>query len=667
MGKKGSGLRQPIGFKTVFTATVLAACILVLRPMASAAAGADSVRHVLLLHSYHPGMTWVQNIEKGVRETLQDTQGEILLHIDYMDSKRYHGRTYGDLTASLLAHKYSDLGLSLIMSSDNNAFDFLREHRSLLFPGVPVVFCGVNDLKADDLADQPDMTGVEEVISPLRTVEIMRKLHPEIRRIYVINDYLKTGRAWQRDIETALSGLQGQIEIEYNDNLSLDELKRTIQKLDANTAVLLGVFFSDRDGTYFTYETVGARLTAGSPVPVYCLLNFNLRDGVVGGNVISGYAQGRRMAQMAGKILDGTPPSDLPVVRTGVNTTVFDYHGLTRFNIDEDRLPEDARVINRPFSFYDTYRGMIWTATGAFAALLAIVLVLVVNIQSRKQAQAELNRHRDQLKEMVALQTDQLTRANGDLAVKNDELEQIVYVASHDLRSPLVNIDGYAKELGYSLESLTRLLEKLQDASLRQETISLVDEDMAESLHYIRTSAEKMDKLLMGLLRLSRSGRAALEVTALDMEKMISEIFDSIEFQIRQAGVSVEMGSLPPCRGDAVQVNQVFSNLIDNALKYRDPDRKGRIRVSGRQDGDWCVYTVEDNGIGMDARHRDKIFNIFHRLDPSRGQGEGLGLTIVKRILDRLDGTVSVSSDPGEGSRFYVTLPACDATKTEAI
>jgi PAS domain S-box-containing protein len=260
----------------------------------------------------------------------------------------------------------------------------------------------------------------------------------------------------------------------------------------------------------------------------------------------------------------------------------------------------------------------------------------------------------------------ELARLNADLKAKNSELEQVVYVASHDLRTPLVNIDGYSRELSTCLQELSQELENYFPAVMASETVkSTVREDIPEALHYIQTSAAKMDKLLSGLLRLSRTGRAALEIRTLDMNELVANVIDSTEFKIREAGAKVEVAELPQCVGDAVQVNQVFSNLIDNALKYLDPSRPGLIRVSGWRKNGSCVYCVQDNGRGIKTDHLKKIFEIFHRLDPGQGTGEGLGLTIVRRIMDRLGGTVRAESSVGEGSCFYLTLPAAHGTDTD--
>ncbi|MHB8910297.1 MAG: sensor histidine kinase [Syntrophales bacterium] len=249
----------------------------------------------------------------------------------------------------------------------------------------------------------------------------------------------------------------------------------------------------------------------------------------------------------------------------------------------------------------------------------------------------------------------QLTAA---LATKNTELEQLVYVASHDLRSPLVNIDGYGRELAAAIEDLRRTLAGVPAAAEILPLVApLLEADIPEALRFIRSSTSKMDALLKGLLRLSRSSRAALTIESLDMNELISNVVDSFEFQIREAGVALEVGDLPPCRSDALQVNQVFSNLLSNALKYLDAQRPGVIRISGRTEGKRSMYCVEDNGIGIAPEHLDKIFELFHRLDPKLCEGEGLGLTIVKQILDRLEGTIRVESDIGLGSRFSVALP----------
>jgi signal transduction histidine kinase len=247
---------------------------------------------------------------------------------------------------------------------------------------------------------------------------------------------------------------------------------------------------------------------------------------------------------------------------------------------------------------------------------------------------------------------------NLELGVKNKELEQIVYVTSHDLRSPLVNIQGFSKELQISIDSLKELFSGVDVSVSEKMKVNLIlEDDIPMALEYIVTSIKKMDSLLSGLLRLSRFGRVSLMVENLDINRIISDIVTFNEYSLKKTDTRIEVSDLPNCLGDATQINQVFSNLIDNAIKYLDPNRAGIIKITGETLEDLCVYSLEDNGMGIQEEHLTQIFDLFHRLNPESSSGEGLGLTIVRRILDRHNGKITVESNPGAGTIFTVSLP----------
>lgn len=245
------------------------------------------------------------------------------------------------------------------------------------------------------------------------------------------------------------------------------------------------------------------------------------------------------------------------------------------------------------------------------------------------------------------------------LAIKNEELESIVYIASHDLRSPLINIQGFSGELEASFKRLREHLERrgggLEDAGLR----ALLAVDIPESLGFIKAGTEKMQMLVNGLLQLSRLGIAKLDIQPLDMETLIRDVVSACRYQVNKLGATVEYAGLPGCRGDYKLVNQVFTNLIDNALKYAHPDRSPQIRITGSVKDGRVEYAVADNGVGIEDCYLSKIFDMFARFHTTVSfDGVGLGLTIVKRILDILEGQIRVESEAGSGSTFYVTLPA---------
>jgi PAS domain S-box-containing protein len=266
---------------------------------------------------------------------------------------------------------------------------------------------------------------------------------------------------------------------------------------------------------------------------------------------------------------------------------------------------------------------------------------LVTDISVRKRSELE--------REQLMLELEQ----------KNKELETLVYVASHDLRSPLVNIQGFSQRLGRSLDELERQVDSCDSlADLKRAALPLLQERMPAALEYIRASGVKMDAIINGLLRLSRAGRMVLRSERLDMNRILEASASAMAFQLQEAEGVLQLELLPPCKADPVQTAQVFSNLLDNAIKYRRPGQPLVIRVSGRVQGALAVYSVEDNGIGISLEHRARIFDIFQRLDPQGPtRGEGLGLTLVRRMVERNGGRIWVESAAASGSRFCVELP----------
>lgn len=291
------------------------------------------------------------------------------------------------------------------------------------------------------------------------------------------------------------------------------------------------------------------------------------------------------------------------------------------------------------FEVEKTVLGEVWVYdVRVFAGAPGQVVVNFIDITERRRAEKAI------------------THGQKLLADKNKELEQLIYVATHDLRSPLVNVEGFSWELSRSLKAVFDALEESRDSSRMEPVLRNELPEMNMAIERIRLGINQMSRLLNGLLHLARLGRDPVHVGPIDMNTYISQLYGVFRSRLEQANVLWEQEELPSCMADPVLLSQVFSHLIDNAIKYLDKSRRGKIRIEGHVESSRSVYRVIDNGIGIEDAYQQKIFDLFYQLNPREYQGEGLGLPVIRLIMNRLDGEIRVESKAGYGSVFVVTL-----------
>ncbi|MCP4697655.1 MAG: PAS domain S-box protein [Gammaproteobacteria bacterium] len=280
-------------------------------------------------------------------------------------------------------------------------------------------------------------------------------------------------------------------------------------------------------------------------------------------------------------------------------------------------------------------------------------VVVFRDISARKEAEKKLQNYQKELEKTVAERT-------AELCETNEEIKTFAYIVSHDLRAPLVNLKGFVGELRYSLDEIQSItdavLPQLQE-SQRMRLKQLFDEDITEAMTFIDSSTSKMDELINAVLKLSRLGRRELEIEEVDMDRLAEEVLNTLAYQIETAGAEVSLQALPSVTADRAAMEQIFGNILNNAIKYLVPGRPGGIQISGEQTAHKTVFHIRDNGRGIAEADIPKIFELFRRAGKQDVAGEGMGLAYVKTLLRRHNGTIACESKSGEGSVFSFSLP----------
>ena len=283
--------------------------------------------------------------------------------------------------------------------------------------------------------------------------------------------------------------------------------------------------------------------------------------------------------------------------------------------------------------------------------------IIARDITQRMRAEAELSRL-----------NEELNARNRELAHKNAEVEAFVYGVSHDLRSPLVNLEGFSEELALVAQDLREMLQSSDmPEEIKQRGLAMVDDDMATSIHFIHGAVGRLSGIIDALLGLSRVGRIEYRWQEVNLDRAVGRVVDAMQGTIDEREAIVVVDDLPPAWGDPTALEQVFANLLGNALKYLKSGRAGVVKIgsekpnsTGRDDDTpkSRTYYVKDNGAGIPERALDKVFEPFQRVHPELASGQGMGLTLVQRIVERHGGEMWVESTEGEGSTFFVRLPS---------
>ncbi len=420
---------------------------------------AAAKKNVLILNSYHQGFRWTDDITRGIITALAPVDIETRIYIEYMNTKWVNEAPYFRELARILSIKYAKTSFDLIVCSDTDALVFLLDNRDRIFGRVPVVFCGVNYFKKQDLRGEQFYTGVSETADLGETIDLALRLHPGTKSIFVINDHGTPGRKVFEELKKLLPRYKGKVRFDFAKSGNLDKIVADVSSLPPDTIIFYSFFYGDPAVQFNENVESISRIAEQSRVPIYGSWDFNLGFGIVGGKLTSGYDQGFTAGIMGLRILQGERIENIHVLSRSPARYLFDYRQLRRFHIDRRLLPAGSVVINEPEPFHKIRKSVIWATVAGIGLLGGLVFFLLLNIRARRGVENSLRAARTELEQKVEKRTQDLSSLNVRLSDLNRQLTDV----NEQLNDDIEKRQRTERELRQSQTILNKIFEANPD------------------------------------------------------------------------------------------------------------------------------------------------------------------------------------------------------------
>ena len=418
-------------------------------------------KNILILNSYNQTFAWTDQEMDGIIEVLQAEDVNYMPSVEYLDWKRFPDNKLASRTLEYLRLKYRVQEIHAVIVTDNVAMEFALKNRDLLFPQAAIIFCGVNGYSDSMIAGYKRVSGVVEEVDPAGTLRLIKTLMPDTNEVVALFEDSESALLVRKALDDAVKNYKGQMKLRVLTGLTSDELIREIRAVKPGSVILQGPYYSDREGRSFNAENVIARILPYANVPIFSLWDFLAGKGITGGSLLSGKLQGRNAALIALRFLRGE--SYVPVIKDVPMRIVLDHQQLKRFGLDKRPLPIKAELINRKFSFLETYIKQVLLVSAVIGILLAIIAALVFNVRRRLQVEATLRASEESLATTFS--------SIGDAAIATDDKGRVVR-----MNRVAEQFTGWLEEeaRGRSLDEIFRII--------NEQTRTAVDNPVAKVL-----------------------------------------------------------------------------------------------------------------------------------------------------------------------------------------
>jgi signal transduction histidine kinase/CheY-like chemotaxis protein len=595
---------------------------------------------ILIINSYHTGLSWTDSLNKGFIDAVRGFEQPVEVFIENLDAKRFPENLHRKEARNFIVSRIKQINPTLIALTDDDAVilmeSIIKEYSG--FDTIPVIFMGVNQEKVFP----KNFTGILESVDIKANLEFIKRLQPNVKRVYCVTDETTTGRVIGERISNTLLKFNPGFDVRVLGNCSYNELIDTLSTLNDNDAILFLLFNRDSSGNYFSYEAILDSLGRSVKAPIYGTWSFYLNHGIVGGAIISGYHHGKRSGELAVLVLKGVSPKTIAPA-DGPSDFIVDYMQLVRHSISKENLPEGTLLLNKAQGFIHLSRGTILVL--AAIALLLIVLLIFMGIYiSMRHKALRLQKYYNTLLEQKNLEVENSLR----VAEEANELKSAFLAnMSHEIRTPMNAIVGFSK--------------------LVKESSALSPKEVNDYLDIIAENAQRLMRLINDIIDISKIDSKQLSIykRPVQLGHLFANCYRAAEVELDRVNknhIAIEMSFRPTDAAlevvtDPDRLQQVIMNLLNNAIKFTN---SGRIVLGYSVIHDLLRVIVEDTGIGIDSQHFDAVFERFRQIDGTLNReygGSGLGLSICKGIVEAMGGSIGVDSRKEVGSTFWFEIP----------
>lgn len=387
--------------------------------------------NVLILNSYHFTYPWTFDQNTGITEYLSQVYPNAVIYTEFLDWKRFPDPLMIDSLTKVFEEKYTDTPFDLILTTDDMALTYALEHRRLLFSNAPIAFSGIIESTATEIiGNHTNVTGVYEKMDPLGAITLLHILQPDVTKIYLVHDLSESGIRTAKTLTDAIDAYKSTKNYEVQDlsQENFSQLLTTSTTLNEDSVIFMVSYNISTDNVKNKPEDFANQLSLSSNVPIYSVDEYLLGSGILGGTFLSGELQGKQLGKLGAAILRGTSPNDLPNVSDATVYTAVDDTILRRFDLNASALDPKVKHINQRFSFYETYKSVVWITICIISVLLFLITLLTLNIKRRYRYELELLSNKDELQNLYEI----VQASEEELIAQNEELESYQEQLRHD-------------------------------------------------------------------------------------------------------------------------------------------------------------------------------------------------------------------------------------------